>query len=134
MLNHHIREADGVIVLEPYLPLSAEDFTGLTEFVDMCLADHPNLHGIVIHAREFPGWDSFAAFVAHIRFVRNHHHNVRGVALATDSPVGNVVPALTRHFLAATVKQFAYDDLEAAVAWLKTMSDLPFIVVKDEVH
>ena len=84
--------------------------------MDAYLADHSNIHGLLIHAKAFPGWESFAGFVAHIRFVKDHHQKVERVALVTDSPIARVAEALANHFTAAEIKYFPFADFETALA------------------
>ena len=73
MIKHRIMETEGILVLEPISALSADDFRGLTVSVDAYLTEHPTLHGLLIHAQNFPGWESFAGLSAHLKFVREHH-------------------------------------------------------------
>ena len=116
MLKHHIEQ--GIVVLEPVSALFAEDFQGLTAEVDAYLSTHPTVRGVLVHAPNFPGWDSFAAMTAHIRFVRDHHSQVERIALVTDSALVTVAEAFAKHFLAATIKHFAYSEMELAKSWL----------------
>ena len=53
----------------------------------------------------------------HLRFVRDHHRKVRRVALAADSRLAELAPRLAEHFVHAEIKNFGYDDLDAAVVW-----------------
>lgn len=39
----------------------------------------------MIQAGSFPGWESFAALVSHMRFVRDHHRSIGKVAAVSDS-------------------------------------------------
>ncbi len=120
MLEYTIVKPEGIVVLNPNASLTQEDFAGLSTTVDAYLADHSNIHGVLIHAKSFPGWESFAGFVAHIRFVRDHHQKVERVALVTDSPIARVAEALAKHFTAAEIKHFPFADYETALNWLKT--------------
>jgi SpoIIAA-like len=120
VLEYTIMKPEGIVVLKPKATLSKEDFAGLSATVDAYLADHASIHGVLIHAESFPGWDSFAGFTAHIRFVRNHQQKVERVALVTDSPVARVAEALGKHFIAAEIKHFPFADYEKALSWLKT--------------
>jgi len=120
MINHRIMETEGILVLEPIAALSAEGFLELASSVDAYLAEHPTLHGMLIHARHFPGWESFAGLVAHLRFVREHHRKIERVAIVTDSALGTVVPSLAKHFVAAQIRRFAYSEFEEALLWLKS--------------
>jgi hypothetical protein len=72
MLEYTIIEPQGILRMTPSGALSAEDFSGLTRFADDYLAKHGSIAGILIDAQSFPGWDSFAGFASHVRFVRDH--------------------------------------------------------------
>ncbi len=120
MLEYTILKPEGILVLKPNDSLSKEDFTGLSASVDTYLADHASIRGVLIHAVAFPGWENFAGFAAHIRFVRNHHQKIERVALVTDSPVARMGEALAKHFTAAEIKHFRFADYEKALIWLKT--------------
>jgi len=50
-------------------------------------------------------------------FVRDHHRAVERVALAADSKLASLAPHLAEHFVQAEVKDFGFDELDAAVAW-----------------
>ena len=84
MIKQEILQADGILLLEPETALAAEDFHALSSEVNVYLKDHAELRGVLIHARSFPGWDSGAAFVEHLRFLREIHTKVKGVALVTS--------------------------------------------------
>lgn len=119
MVNHHIMAAEGILVIEPLSAISADDFRGISVSADAYLAEHPTLHGLLIHTPGFPGWENFAGLAAHLKFVRDHHERIERVALVTDSPLGAIGPALARHFVSAQIKRFAYSELEEALIWLK---------------
>jgi hypothetical protein len=120
MIRHRIMETEGILVLEPISALSADDFRGLTSSVDTYLSEHPTLHGILINAQNFPGWESLAGLSAHLRFVREHHRKIERIALVTDSPLGTIAPALAKHFVSAQIRHFAYSAFEEALLWLKS--------------
>jgi hypothetical protein len=119
MLDYMIMKPEGIVVMKPKASLSKEDFGGLAAAVDAYLSDHASIRGVLIHAEVFPGWENFAGFVAHMRFVRDHHKKVERVALATDSSLANVAEAVAGHFAAAEFRHFPYADNEKALAWLK---------------
>ena len=118
MLNVNVDVSRGLIKVEPHGPLQQEDFHHLTGIVDAHLENNVELQGIMIHTKDFPGWDSFAAFVDHIRFVRDHHKLIARIALVTDSAVKHLAPVLVQHFIQAEVRHFAYDDYDVAINWL----------------
>lgn len=107
----------GVIVVEVEHPLRAQDFDAVALVADTWIDTHGALQGLVIHARAFPGWENLGGFLRHVRFVRDHHRKIRRIALAADSKLASIAPRVAEHFVAAEVKRFAYDQLDAAIAW-----------------
>ncbi len=120
MLEYSILQPEGILLLKPDASLSKEDFAALSASVDAYLADHARLHGVLIHAKAFPGWENFAGFIAHIRFGRSDQQKIERVALVTDSHVASVGEALGTHFTAAEIRHFPFADYEKALSWLKT--------------
>lgn len=116
-VSHRLIPETGVLVVEVRQALRAQDFETLAATADEWIEAHGALEGLVIHAREFPGWENLGSLVRHIRFVRDHQRRVRRVALASDSRLAGLAPRLAEHFVQADVKGFGYDALEAAIAW-----------------
>ena len=81
-------------------------------------ANDSTLRGLIIHTREFPGWDSFGAMVGHMRFVRDHHERIGKIALVTDSAVGDLAETIGGHFVVATVRHYDFDDRDSAREWM----------------
>jgi hypothetical protein len=108
----------GILLLEPKDELEAADFERVAAEIDSYIAEIGGLTGIAIIAEEFPGWDDFAAFTSHFRFVREHHSKVSRVALVTDSRFLSAVPRIASRFLDAEVKQFAMSERDAALQWI----------------
>jgi hypothetical protein len=113
----HRLSGSGVLVVEVQQPLRAQDFDALAATADGWIEAHGDLPGIVVHAREFPGWQNLGGLIRHVRFVRDHHRSVRRVALASDSRLADLAPRLAEHFVQAEVRRFNYDALDDAVAW-----------------
>jgi len=113
----HRLSGSGVLVVEVHQPLRAQDFDALAATADGWIEGHGDLPGIVIHAREFPGWQNLGGLIRHVRFVRDHHRRVRRVALASDSRLADLAPRLAEHFVQAEIRRFGYDALDDAVAW-----------------
>jgi hypothetical protein len=108
----------GVLLVEPRGTLRASDFDALDAAADTWIeSGEGSLRGVVVHARQFPGWDNLGSLLRHVRFVRDHHRKVRRVALAADGAMAQIAPALVDHFVQAELKQFGADDLEAAIVW-----------------
>lgn len=72
----------GAIVVEVSAALRPHEFHTLASPRTPGWRPHGDPRGIVIHAREFPGWENLGSFLGHIRFIRNHHRKVARIALA----------------------------------------------------
>lgn len=116
-MKFDLKRDAGILVLEPESALSEQDFAQLSDAVDPYLDEKGLLNALVIHTPEFPGWSGFAGFLAHARFVKEHHARIRKLALVTDSALASIAPALARLFVAAEIKRFAYAEFDAALAW-----------------
>ncbi|MBO0655817.1 STAS/SEC14 domain-containing protein [Streptomyces triculaminicus] len=115
-ISHRLTDSE-VLVVEVEQPLRTQDFDALASTADNWLRTHAELAGVVIHAREFPGWENIGGLIRHVRFVRDHHRKVRRIALAADSKAATLVPQLANHFVQAEVRRFEYDELDEAIAW-----------------
>ena len=122
MLPYEILHDDQLVILEPKGPLSEEDFRRLTEDVDRFLEQHPILKGLLIHTREFPGWEDLTGLISHLRFVRDHHRQITRVALASDSRLAAIAPKLVEHFVSAEIRSFEHEEKEEVLKWLRQES------------
>ena len=77
MLKIDVDQATRTVLLEPEGHLAKQDFQSLAQQVDPLINESGDLNGVLVHASKFPGWDSFASFVAHIQFVNGHHKHVK---------------------------------------------------------
>ena len=116
-LEFELLEEQGLLVLKPRDELEANDFERVAKEVDPFIDRVGGLAGLVVITEEFPGWDDFAAFTAHFRFVREHHGSIRRVALVTSSRFLAALPRLAGLFVDAEVKQFPMDQRAEALAW-----------------
>ncbi len=119
MLAHTFDPDHAILTVRPSEPIARHDFEQLSAEVDPYIEEHGALAGLLFEAASFKGWDSVAAFVEHMRFVKDHHKLVRRVALVTDSPIGDLAQALTRYFAAAKVRHFPADEAAEASAWIR---------------
>ena len=120
MLDYELNRADGILIVKPRGPLKSTDFEKLVQEVDPHINEKGKLNGLMIYAKSFPGWDNFAAFLAHMKFVTNHHQRIKKIAAVTDGSFLSIMPQVANHFVQAEVKHFDYDDKDAALNWLKT--------------
>ena len=119
MLEHRLDPEQAVLYLHPTSALTAEDFAELAREVDPFLESTGGaLAGIVLQVASFPGWDSLGALVAHLRFVRDHHRQVRKIAVVTDALLGDLAQKLASHFVAAKIRHFPAGELDAARRWV----------------
>ena len=118
MINHELLKAEGILILAPEAPLESTDFEGLAREIDPFIETNGKLHGVMIDAKSFPGWKDFAAMVAHLKFVKNHHQKIQKLAIVTDSSVLTFAPKIASHFIQAEVKHFGGSQREEALNWL----------------
>ncbi|MBL4881879.1 MAG: STAS/SEC14 domain-containing protein [Oleispira sp.] len=118
MLKVEIDEVEGIAILEPDGKLSESDFISAAKIIDPCIERIGKLRGIIVHVQSFPGWDSFSALIAHLKFVKNHHEKISRIAFATDSPIGSFAENVAKHFISAEIKSFEFSELEAAKNWM----------------
>ena len=100
-------------MLGPDGPLSRQNFVAVATVITPYLEKAGVLKGLVIYAKSFPGWDSFAALSSHLRFVKEHHQKISRAAFATNSVVGNFAETVASHFVNAAIKDFSSQELEA---------------------
>ena len=106
------------MVLKPQGPLEAKDFSAMAQETDAFIEKHGSLEGLMIVAQKFPGWEDVQGFIAHIKFVRDHHMMIKRVAFVSDSKFFEYVPRLAEHFVNAELKHFDSGEEKAAIAWL----------------
>ncbi|MGD0674524.1 MAG: STAS/SEC14 domain-containing protein [Polyangiaceae bacterium] len=116
-VRHRLLPDKGVVVIDAEGALHAEDFDAVALTVDPWIESHGSLEGVVIHARTFPGWENLGSLVRQVQFVRDHHRQVRRIALATDGKLASLAPRVGEHFVRAEIKTFGYAQLDGAVAW-----------------
>jgi stage II sporulation SpoAA-like protein len=106
MLRHDILKDKGILLLRPEGALRADDFAAVGREVDEYLTKQADLNGVLIQAEEF------------LRFVRQHHRNIKRVALVTDSSLLTIMPRIASHFVSAQVRTFGSGERGEAMAWL----------------
>jgi hypothetical protein len=111
-------------LIEPDGPLSRDDFDAIARHIDPVIEAGGQLDGLIIKTRSFPGWESLGGLIEHFRFVRDHHRAIQRVALVTDTPLANLLPAIVGHFVSAEVRQFNFDDDDDAIEWMQSSGGL----------
>lgn len=123
MISFQFMKDENIVTIEPSGPLEQSDFEKLAREIGTRIKENNIPKGLLIHLRAFPGWENFEAFIEHVKFVKQHHKKIKRVAVATDSRFLTIVPGIAKHFVAAEIKHFSYDDTEAAKRWLQTVDD-----------
>ena len=119
MISFEIMKAKGIVLIEPSGALEKTDFERLTKEIDAYISDQGYVNGIIIHTKDFPGWESFGAFTDHMKFIQDHHKKIKRVAAVTDSKFMSIAPMIANHFVSAEVKHFEYTDMDAAKKWIQ---------------
>jgi len=118
MLTVELNQKEGIAVLEPHGRLSESDFAAAASKIDPFIEKSGSLNGVIIRVSSFPGWESFAALVKHLKFVRDHHKKVTRLAIVTESPIGELAEHVANHFVQAEIRHFSQDDMELAKQWI----------------
>lgn len=119
MLDILVDDEKGIVVLSPGDALEQKDFEVAAQRVDDFLEKHDALNGMIISARRFPGWKSFGALMTHLKFIREHHREIKKVAIVTDSAIGGLGEHVADHFVSAEVRHFDFDDYKDAELWIQ---------------
>jgi hypothetical protein len=119
MIHSQLLQDQGILVITPDGPLETADFERLAKEVDPFIASNGQLAGLMIYTEQFPGWESFGALMSHLRFVSDHHQQIKRVAAVTNSGVLSIAPRIANHFVRAEVRHFDYNEKDRALAWLE---------------
>lgn len=121
MIEHELLVEDKILIVSPTDALEEKDFTTLSQLVDPFIEKFGHLSGLMIYTESFPGWDSFAALISHLKFVKGHQKNITRVAAVTDSGFLKIMPSIADHFTQAEIKHFDYKEKDSALIWLKSV-------------
>jgi hypothetical protein len=122
-IPHELLADSGVLVIRPHRKVDAEDIATIDATVDTWMKTGGQLNGVIIHAERFPGWESLGSFLRHARFVQDHRHQIRRLALVINGRLPELVAVVTERLVNAEVKHFAYREFSAAVDWMDTPPD-----------
>ena len=119
MVEHELLQAEGILILRPKDRLEAADFQNLAREIDPYIEANGKLQGILLEAESFPGWKDFAALLAHLKFVREHHRKIEKIAVVSDSNILSFAPKIATHFVQAEIRNFPKPQREEARRWLR---------------
>ena len=118
MVEHELRQAEGILILRPKGRLEAADFQNVAQEIDPYIEANGKLNGILLDAQAFPGWKDFAALLAHLKFVREHHRKIAKIAVVSDSSFLAFAPKIATHFVQADIRHFSPPQRQDALAWI----------------
>lgn len=111
-------EKASVLHIKPVLALTAEDFLQISKTIDPYIKQHGSLKGLIIEAMKFPGWKNINAFIAHVKFIKNHQAKIQKIALVTNSKLAELAKNCIGPFVRPQIKHFPYDQIELAKQWI----------------
>jgi hypothetical protein len=120
MIHFELLRDQRILIITPDGPLEKADFERLAKEVDPFIVSKGKLVGLMIYSKSFPGWDSFGAFVSHLKFIADHHRHIERIAAVTENGFLKIVPRIADHFVQATIRHFDFDEKDEALAWLET--------------
>ncbi|WP_417390801.1 STAS/SEC14 domain-containing protein [Gimesia sp.] len=118
MIQYEFMQSEGVLIMTPEAPLEISDFQKLSEEIDPYIEAHGELHGLLIDAKAFPGWENFAGLIAHLKYVVNHHKMIQKVAVLSDDSFLAAAPTFADHYIQAEIKHFSHSEMDRALHWL----------------
>jgi hypothetical protein len=120
MVEYELLRDEGILIIRPRGSLEVSDFQRIAAEIDPYIEANGKLHGVMIDAKSFPGWKDFAALVAHLKFVRDHHRKIERIAAVSDSDFAAIAPKIANHFVQAEIAHFEHALKDEALAWLQT--------------
>jgi len=118
VLNTILDTSTKIVTLQPHGALKKEDFDNAVKIIDPFIEEQGKLNGLIIYTESFPGWEDFAAFNRHLKFIKNHHKEVKKLAFVTNSMVGDFGEMVSSHFVEAVIRNFDFDKLKEAKMWI----------------
>ena len=100
-------------------PIAREDVATLTRTADEYLAGHPNIAGVMVETRTFPGFASVGAFTDYARFIADRHARERRIALVTDSALAPVAEFMANHVVGVQMRHYSFAEGATALTWLR---------------
>ena len=109
-----------ILIITADGPLEEADFAKFSDQIETKGLSHNSPTRLMIRTDSFPGWDSSEAFVAHLKFVSEHHQQIERIAIVTDSEFLKIMPHIASLLVHPKIKQFDLVKTDEALAWLET--------------
>jgi hypothetical protein len=117
-MNITYRSDYGFIEVNPTGRLEERNFRDLARQIESLREAGRELKGILVHTKDFPGWERFSDLLAHADFARENHDKVNKIAFCTDSKIGPLLQTAASNFADAEVERFDHDEKDEAEKWL----------------
>jgi stage II sporulation SpoAA-like protein len=111
-----------ILIITTDGPLEETDFKEFAKHVEADSEAQNRPTRLMIRTESFPGWESFEAFVAHLKFVSEHHRQIERIAIVTDSGLLKLMPHIAGLLVHPKIRQFDLAETDAALAWLESGS------------
>lgn len=116
MLRFERLDDSNILTITTDGPLEQADFEEFAKQLEEGSPVRPTR--LMIQTKSFPGWESFEAFAAHLKFVSGHHQQIERIAIVTDSELLKIMPHVAGLLVHPKIKQFDLDETAAALTWL----------------
>lgn len=117
-MNINFDEKNSIVIVRPEGRLTAEGFVQLSSVIDAYLKQHDKLKGLIIETVSFPGWKNIDAFIAHIKFIKNHHNKIQKIAIVTNSKFAIMGKNTIGLLVKPEIQHFPYGQVELAKQWI----------------
>ncbi|WP_203423346.1 STAS/SEC14 domain-containing protein [Sinorhizobium sp. BG8] len=111
---------ENILIVTPQGPLEQANFETIAREVELAVRSHGELAGLMLVIENFPGWKSFGAVAAHLKFISSHHRQIERIAVLTSSKLLRIVPTLARYFVHPKIRTFDFQQRTMALSWLET--------------
>lgn len=120
MLRFEWLDERNILIVTADGPLVEADFAKFAEQIETNSPSQNRPMRLMIRAETFPGWESFEAFVAHLKFISAHHQQIERIAIVTDSEFLKIMPHIAGLLVHPKIKQFGVGQTDEGLAWLET--------------
>ena len=120
MLHFERLNDPSILLVTASGPLEQADFAKFAEQIEAKGPSENPPTRLMIRTELFPGWDDFEAFVAHLKFVSEHHRQIERIAIVTDSEFLKIMPQIASLLVHPKLRQFDLEKTDEALAWLES--------------
>jgi hypothetical protein len=121
MIGFDIQDNGHIIRAVPHGKITETDIADrIGPQVDELLRRKGRLNGVLVDARDFEGWADFAAFAAHVKFIRDHHEMVDRIAIVNSGENRDFLTRLFDMVPDISFRFFSEKEENKARRWLES--------------